>query len=277
MEKLTTAGVDSPRLDAQLLLAWAMDVSREELAKAPERVIDERAGLIFWKSIALRCERRPLPYITGEAWFYGRAFKVNRAVLIPRPETETIVDFAKSLAPKDKPIRIADIGTGSGCIAVSIALELPHARVVAVDISRLALLVAAKNVRRYALADRVKLLEGDLLSPFDTGDKFDLIVSNPPYVPISDRESLMPEVRDYEPEMALFGDNAVVGTPTSLRERLLHDTKSQLCDSGWIAIEIGTGQADEAHAQAQNVGYRNVDVRPDMAGIGRLLTAQWRG
>ena len=162
---LTQAGIDTPRLDAQLLLAWTLKVRREDLAREPERVLAERERIIYEKALALRTERRPLPYITGEAWFYGRPFKINRAVLIPRPETEMLVESALQIWQNEAAPRLADIGTGSGCLAVTLACEMPAAQVFATDLSADALTLARKNVVRYGLTEQVTLLQGNLLSP----------------------------------------------------------------------------------------------------------------
>lgn len=272
---LTGAGVDSPLLDAQLLLAFAMGVRREDLHRDPGAILSRRAELIFDKSIALRARRRPLPYITGEAWFYGRPFKVNRAVLIPRPETEMLVDFARCHAPESG--RIADVCTGSGCVAVSIAVEMPGARVWATDISRLALLMAAKNVRRHGVESRVALMEGDLYSPL-AGRQFDLIVANPPYISRAERPDLMPEVRDYEPAIALWGDDRVdTGEDgTLIHRRLLAEGPAMLAPGGWIALEVGAGQADAVAQAAEAAGLGNLSVLKDDSGIPRVVAARRR-
>jgi len=284
MPILASAGVGTPRLDAQLLLSWTMDARREDLARAPERILTSREWMIFAKAVSLRAERRPLPYITGEAWFFGRSFKVNRAVLIPRPETEILVENVLDVAGRQnqgRPMRIADIGAGSGCIAVTLACELPDSTVVATDISRLALLVAGKNARRHSVSDRIELREGSLLDPFRANEKFDAIVSNPPYIERYDEPGLMPEVRDYEPELALYGYSAArppcdqsAGYPRSLRNRLLESAHSHIAIGGIIAVEVGIGQAQEAAQDAIRLGYRNVQVVDDIAGIGRVVTAQ---
>ena len=180
--QLMQAGVDTPGYDARLLLQWVLKARREDLVREPERTLTEREQLIFAKSIQLRTERRPLPYITGEAWFYGRAFKINRAVLIPRPETELLVELALSVCRDVPAPTLADIGTGSGCLAVTLACERPDATVWATDLSPDALKLARKNVVRYGLAERVQLLYGDLLGPLPQGLKYNVIVSNPPYV-----------------------------------------------------------------------------------------------
>jgi release factor glutamine methyltransferase len=279
-ERLQSTEVDTPRLDAQLILAWVLHARREDLAREPERPLSAREQVIFDKAIALRALRRPLPYITGEAWFYGRPFKVNRAVLIPRPETELLVEIAvgeRSRKPADAPLKIADIGTGSGCIAVSIALEMLGAQFVAADISRLALLVAAKNVRRYDLASRIELRQGDLCAPLGE-ERLDIIVSNPPYIPRSDEPSLMPEVRDYEPALALYGDEEGEalghGSVESLRRDLMRQAKDHLVPGGLLAIEVGMGQAPDATEEMGAIGYSDIRAVRDHAGTERVVSGR---
>ncbi|HEX5324320.1 MAG TPA: peptide chain release factor N(5)-glutamine methyltransferase [Capsulimonadaceae bacterium] len=272
MPVLAAAGVETPRLDAKLLLAWTLAARREDLARAPERVLTERERLIFEKAVSLRALRRPLPYITGEQWFYGRPFKINRAVLIPRPETELLVEFAKDKARQwPGTVRIADIGTGSGAIAVSLALEIPRAEIWAVDISRLALLVAAKNVRRHNVAQQVHLGESDLFAGLRR-HAFHIIVSNPPYVPLADRETLMPEVRDYEPELALYEGAGPAGT--ALHERLIDEARPLLTAGGWLAMEVGLGQAQRVRQIAEVDGYNEITTIRDPADIERVIAGR---
>ena len=272
---LAAADVDTPRLDAQLLLSWVLDARREALARDPERMLSEREGIIFQKAVELRALRRPLPYITGRAWFYGREFKVNRAVLIPRPETEDLVDAVLScLSGMEKPM-LADVGTGSGCLAVTLALERPDANVWATDISRLALLAAAKNVRRYELTERVTLAEGNLLSDLPVGLRFDIIVSNPPYVTAAERPDLQPEVAQYEPVLALSGEgNATGADGTALHQALLAQAVGRLKPNGWILLEVGQGQAGTVANTARALGYADIATRTDRGGIERIVLAR---
>ena len=269
---LTEAGVDTPRLDARLLLAWTLHATREDLTRDPERVLTGRERTIYEKAVALRTQRRPLPYITGEAWFYGRPFKINRAVLIPRPETEGLVQAALEKCRNEPEPRIADVGTGSGCLAVTLAAELPDARVWATDLSQNALKLARKNVVRYGLEDRVTLLLGDLLGPLPQGARLDVIVSNPPYVTESELPSLQPEVRDYEPVLALSGEPGASGPDgTDLHRRLLRESPAFLTPGGWLLLEVGQGQAESVAEAARDLGYDQVEVRADLAGIGRVV------
>ena len=273
---LTDAGVDTPRLDAQLLLLWTLKCRREDLIREPERVLSERELLIYEKAISLRTQRRPLPYITGEAWFYGRPFKINRAVLIPRPETEMLVEAAREICRGESAPVLADIGTGSGCLAVTVALEIPEAQVWATDLSGDALKLARKNIVRYALEERVTQLRGDLLVPLPPELRCAVIVSNPPYIPEAEISGLQPEVRDYEPRLALSGDGEATGLDgTALHRRLLLEAPPYLKPRGWLLLEVGMGQAQTVAEAAQEAGYAEVAIREDLAGIGRVVISQW--
>lgn len=276
--KLAGVGIDPPRREAQWLLAWALRCRREDLAREPERILSDREQVIFQKAIALRAERRPLAYITGEQTFYGRSFKINRAVLIPRPETELLVEAALEKCANIPAPVLADIGTGSACLGVSLACERPDARVWATDLSRLALLVARKNVVRYGVQERLTLCEGDLLAPLPPEQTFDVIVSNPPYVMAGELPTLQPEVRDYEPPLALVGqDNASGPDGTALHQRLLQEGTPFLKSGGWLLLEIGMGQADVIAELARTLGYSQIAVQKDYAGIPRIVLARWEG
>ena len=269
------AGVDTPRLDAQLLLAWVLKARREDLAREPERALTGREQVIFNKAVALRAARRPLPYITGEQWFYGRPFKINRAVLIPRPETELLVAAALEKCRNVPAPLIADIGTGSGCLAVTLAVERPDASVWATDISPDALNVARKNAVRHAVTDRLTLLPGDLLAPLPPDTRFDVIVSNPPYITEAEMPALQPEVRDYEPTLALLGLPGATGPDgTRLHRRLIDDAPRFLKPGGWLLLEVGLGQAEAVAEYAQRAGYEKAAVQDDLGGIGRVVLAR---
>ncbi len=269
---LSSAEIDTPRLDAQLLLVWTLKCRREDLAREPERALTGREQIIYAKAVALRTERRPLPYITGEAWFYGRPFKINRAVLIPRPETEMLIELARWICESVPAPTLADIGTGSGCLAVTLACEMPAAQVWATDLSADALKLARKNVVRYDLEARVTLRHGDLLAPLPPDLQCDVIVSNPPYIAETEIRSLQPEVRDYEPLLALCGDKGASGPDgAALHRRLLGEARAHLKPGGWLLLEVGQGQAETVSEAARMAGYAAVSVRQDMAGIGRVV------
>ena len=273
--RLTEAGVDTPPLDALLLLIWALKARREDLAREPERVLTAREQIIFQKAVALRAGRRPLPYITGEQWFYGRSFKINRAVLIPRPETELLVAAALEKCRGISAPCLADIGTGSGCLAVTLAIERPDARVWAADLSPDALKVARKNAVRYGLTDRLTFLQGDLLAPLPPGIRFDIIVSNPPYIAEAELPTLQPEVRDYEPALALVGNSGATGADgTRLHRRLIDAAPAYLKPGGRLLLEVGQGQAEAIADYARRAGYEKAAVQDDLGGIGRVVLAR---
>jgi release factor glutamine methyltransferase len=214
-----------------------------------------------------------MAYLYGGQEFYGRMFEVTSAVLIPRPETELIVEAALQRFPDDRAVlHIADIGTGSGCLAITLAKERPAARVLATDISKAGFLVAQQNANRYGVEDRVIFAFGDLLEASQaTFNLFDLVVSNPPYVPDGDRAALQPEVRDYEPANALFAG------PDGLAviRRLIPAAEARLKTGGSLIFEIGAGQdAAVAELIAAAPGLRMVGLRHDLQGIPRTVVAE---
>jgi release factor glutamine methyltransferase len=211
----------------------------------------------------------PIQYITGETEFCGLPFHVNRNVLIPRLETEHPVEKAIALAAGLVRPRILDVGTGSGAIAIALAANLPAARIIATDISAPALDVARRNAERHRVAGRVQFLEGDLLAPV-AGQQFDLIVSNPPYVPETDRDSLSVEVRDFEPAQALFAG----GDGLAIYRRLLPAAFDALVHGGFVLLEIGYGQQTTVSVLLAEAGFKDAEFTPDLQGIPRVVSAQ---
>jgi len=272
---LDEAGVESPHREAQRLLAWSLRLKREDLAREPEMPVAGRGRIVFEKAVALRCERRPLHYITGEQYFYGRPFKINRAVLIPRSDTEIAVEAVLSALRDTPQPKIADVGTGSGCIAVTLACERPDARLWATDLSENALKLARKNVARHRVQDRLLLCHGDLLEPIVAEAPFDAIVSNPPYITQAEMPGLQPEVRDYEPALALSGLPGATGADgTDLHRRLIRDSLTALAPHGRLIMEVGCGQAPAVVSACRQLGYDEVTVQEDLAGIDRIVTAR---
>jgi release factor glutamine methyltransferase len=219
--------------------------------------------------VARRAAREPMAYITGEREFWGRAFAVTPDVLVPRPETEGLIEAALAwrTAERQAP-RVIDVGTGSGCLAVSLALEWPDAHVWATDVSAGALATARRNAERHGVAGRLTWARGGLFAGL--AGAFDLVVSNPPYVPDRDRATLPPEVADHEPAAALFGG------PEGLDviARLLEAAPGVLGSGGRLLVEIGFGQAEAVRALVQGVDALTlVDIRPDLQGIPRVLVA----
>jgi release factor glutamine methyltransferase len=270
---LSDAGITESRLDANTLLR---DVLGCDHARLITRHRDE-LGVVdhakYLASIRRRTQGEPVQYIVGHQEFFGLDFAVTPDVLIPRPETEFLVERAISLArgiELGEPI-IADIGTGSGCIAVSVAINLPHARVIATDISASALSVARSNAERHGIGQRVEFLEGDLLGPLDrfTPDRLvDIIVSNPPYVPEAALARLQREVREYEPTVALSGGSDGL----DFYRRLLSEGGRYLKASGSLLLEIGIEQRDETAHIGRDFGWQLVEVINDLQGIPRTLS-----
>jgi release factor glutamine methyltransferase len=266
-EQLVAAGIpeDQARLDAELLarhaLGWNRAVwlaSRRDQASDP--FVSEYAGLL-----ARRVAREPVSLITGAREFWGLQFDTRPGVLIPRFETELLVEEAlEELAGIEAP-RIADIGTGSGCLAVALAHELPRARVVATDLSGLALAVARSNAAKHGVTDRVRFVLTDMLD--GVAESFDVIVSNPPYVQSGDREALAPEVRDHEPALALFGGTDGLDAIRAVVAR----TPPRLAPGGRLIIEFGYDQDERVCAIAQNAGLTVLRVRDDLQGIPRVV------
>jgi len=248
-------------------LAWLIAHDDEPLA--PD------AAATFCDLIERRLAGEPIQYITGEAEFYGLPLYVSRDVLIPRPETEHLVEKAIALAQKlrlsgaNPVLRIVDVGTGSGAIAVALAHALPSAEITATDISPEALAVAKANAARHGVADRMRFLEGDLLEPV-AGEQFEMVVSNPPYVPESDRATLDVEVRNYEPAQALFaGEDGL-----RIYHRLIPAVFGALVTGGFAALEIGYGQQEAIHALLADAGFSGIEFFGDLQGIPRVAIAR---
>lgn len=265
--QLAAAGVDKPRLTAELLLAHALGRERSYLYAHPEDDLDiDRRRAAFTDMVRRRAEGTPLQYLTGVQEFYGRPFAVSPAVLIPRPETELVIAAALELVPGDAPARIADIGTGSGCLAVTLALERPRAVVVATDISPAALALARRNAD--ALGARVEFLESDLLAA--APGPFDLVVSNPPYIPDSEWATLQREVRDHEPRLALLAGP----TGAEVYARLIPQAHAALRPGGGLVLELGYSSAPAVRALLTAEAWASVSTRPDAQGWERVLTAR---
>ena len=258
--RLREAGVETPQLDAQLLMAKALDCSRLEIVAHPERLLDNTELESFHAMLDRRVSRYPLAYILGTKEFFGLEFNVTPSVLIPRPETEIMVE--ECLKRVGDGALIADIGTGSGAIAVALAVNLPKAKIWATDSSEEALKVARTNAEKHAVADRVSIVRGDLLEPLAVGE-FDAIVSNPPYIPTGDIDTLQPEVR-YEPREALDGGPDGLDVYRKLLPRAIRITRL-------VAVEIGAGQADPVTQIARDAGWREVELVRDLAGIERVV------
>jgi release factor glutamine methyltransferase len=314
------------RLDAEALLLHLTGKSRAWLLTHAADPFGGCTATQFAALLQRRLTGEPIQYITGTCEFYGLPFRVTRDVLIPRPETEHLVESAIQLlmsapsmssaaggrhgwesnepqhhtpsstpelgapgldsetwestvltpaalisARHNSPAQILDVGTGSGAIAIALAHHLPHTRITATDLSPAALALARENAQRNQVVERIRFLHGDLLAPV-AGERFNLIVSNPPYVPASDRDTLDPEVRDHEPHAALFaGDDGL-----AVYRRLIPAAFVALVPGGWLLLEIGYGQSESVSALCAVAGFHRIATTPDLQGIPRVVAAAHR-
>lgn len=257
-DALRAAGIDSSRLDAELLLAEATSWERARFASSPDLEIPPAAARSFAEMVRRRLRREPVAYIVGRRGFHGIELAVDPRVLVPRPETELLVE----LALVERPRRLLDVGTGSGAIALAVAAELPECEVVATDTSPAALEVARANAERLGLADRVELVEGTL--PPDTAE-FDLVVANLPYVSEAEWAGLEPEVTEWEPREALLAG------PDGLDAIRAFIEAEPLANR--VALEVGASQAEAVSGLMREAGFGQIEGRKDLAGIDRVVVA----
>lgn len=260
--------IENARLDAEVLLSHVLKLSRINLIVNSRDIISQKKLDEFNLLIKRRASKEPVAYIVGEKEFMSLTFIVNKNVLVPRPETEQIIEEALAI----KPQRIIDVGTGSGAIAVSLAYYLPNSQVIAVDISEKALQVAQKNAEKQNVAQRIRFIEGNLLDSLDVADnyeRFDLITANLPYIPISEIENLPDDVRLYEPVLALEGgDNGL-----KLYYNLYPAAKRLLRYGGLLLLEIGYDQAEELCVFLEREKAFKTEVLKDLAGLDRVVKA----
>ena len=275
MARMRSAGVPSHALAAELLLMHVLDCDRAWLYAHPEAPLDAEDARRYFEFVTQRAEGTPTQYLTGKQEFWGLEFEVTPAVLIPRPETEHIVEVAVERLGKERAnasLRIADVGTGSGCIAVAFAHEFPRAEIFATDISADALAVAARNAARHNVAERVHFLECNLLDAFASERAtFDMIVSNPPYVARDGEAQLQREVREHEPHAALFCG----ATGTEIYAPLISQAAELLRSGGLLALEIGYGALGRVRSLlAESPAWTEIRVANDLAGIPRVISAK---
>ena len=263
---LENAGISVPRLTAEVLLSQAIRCERPFIYAHPEQELREVEWIHYGRYLHERLNGKPTQYITGRQEFYGREFRVTPDVLIPRQETELVVETALEAGRSAR--RILDVGSGSGAIAVTLQLET-NATVYGTDISAAALAVAAENARK--LGARAEFVCCDLMSAI-ASSSMDLVVSNPPYVPEAERASLQREVRDHEPGLALFAGP----TGFEIYERLVAEAERVLCPGGWLVLELGYKSRDRVLGMFGR-HWRDVRVVPDLAGIPRVLAARMEG
>jgi release factor glutamine methyltransferase len=264
---LAEAGIDTARLEAELLLAKACDdCARALLYMELRRELTPEAEAGYEELLARRAEREPLAYILGHWGFRRLTLKTDKRALVPRPETEIVVERALQHLDGVEEPAVLDVGTGTGAIALAIADEHPRARVTAMDASQDALALARENFDLLGIDGRVRLVAHDLTQGLGR-DEFDLVVSNPPYIEPEDIETLQPEVRDWEPRIALVAHGATEAVARAATEALRPE--------GWIVLEIAENQAANVAELLRDLGYERLTISPDMAGRDRVIEAQW--
>ena len=271
ISRLTVASVPSPRMNAELLLMFTLECDRAYLHAHPERKLSTDEQTRYAQTLAERERGMPAQYITGHQEFWGMDLIVTPAVLIPRPETEHVIEtvlarVARAPSPASL-LRIDDVGTGSGCIALALAEELPGAEIHATDISAAALEIARANAARHQLEDRIQFHQADLLQGLGRGE-FDFVVSNPPYVGDSEADQVQLEVRKYEPRNAVFAG----ATGLEVIERLIPQARESLKPEGWLVMEISGTIADGVRDLL--AGWNDVQIAKDLQGIERVVSAR---
>ncbi len=254
----------SPAKDAEWMLRHVLGRDKAWLLTHGDEGVEDGPAQEYAALIKRRATGEPMQYIVGECEFFGMPFRVTPDVLIPRPETEHLVEKVVELAAGFSELRIIDVGTGSGAIAIAIAKQLPQAQVTATDLSEGAIAVARENAARNGAT--VRFLSGNLLAPVQQ-EKFEIIASNPPYVPSEEKALLAVEVRDHEPELALYGGADGLG----IYRRLIPAAFAQLTDGGWLLLEMGFGQAERISSMMSEAGFKEVDAIKDLQGIERIL------
>jgi release factor glutamine methyltransferase len=255
--------------DAETLLLGVLETSRAWLLAHMDEELEQGASIRYMVLLSLRSKGQPIQYIAGQCEFYGLPIRVSAGVLIPRPETEHLVDQALLLAARFRAPRIVDVGTGSGCIAIALAHHLPEAKITAIDLSSKALIRASESAALNQVLPRIRLLEGDLLAPV-AGEQFEIVVSNPPYIPEGDRDSLSVEVREHEPSLALFaGEDGL-----DVYRRLIPEASAVLEPGGFLLMEIGYGQSEPVADLLAQAGFSGIDFVSDLQSIPRVACAQ---
>lgn len=276
MAQLAAANTPSHALATELLLMHVMGRNRAWIYAHPEVELSEQASQQFFGLITKRARGVPTQYLTGKQEFWGLEFEVTPAVLIPRPETEHVIEVALerirecTQAGRDS-LHLADVGTGCGCIAITLAKELPNAQILATDISADALKIAMRNAEKHGVAQRVRFVECDLLESEKCESQiFDLIVSNPPYVARAEERGLAREVREYEPHTALFGG----ATGTEIYARLIAQASKHLRPGGLLVMEVGYGASERVRAMLGADSWADIRIANDLAGIARVISAK---
>jgi len=269
VDRLEAADVGSPRMNAEVLLIFVLGVNRAYLYAHPERELTAEEEIRYDEALAQRSTGMPSQYITGHQEFWGLDFVVSPAVLIPRPETEHLVETVLELAREVPRPKIMDVGTGSGCVALALAHELKSADVYALDVSTAALEIAHANAARLQLDRRVRFLQSDVLSAVTAIHDFDFVVSNPPYVGFDEADKVQKSVRDFEPRVAVFAGEQgldVIGP-------LVRQAHAVLKPGGWLALEIGYSMREAVLNLLDRTMWDDVRAVPDLQGIPRVVAA----
>lgn len=263
--------IASPRREAELLLCALLACRRIDLYIEPNRTVPSDQARLYQEQLARRARREPIQYILGQVDFCGLSLSVRPGVFIPRPETELIVERARTIA--SPPQRILDLCTGSGALAIALAQQFPQSNVVATDIDQTSLNIARENAARHHADAQIRFVQGDLFAPLRAeANRFDLIVCNPPYIPEREKPTLSPEVRDHEPARALFAPEG----GTAFYRRILEEASSFLTPEGYLLFELGAGQAGWFQSFAAETPF-GVTFLQDFAGIDRIAICRRRG
>lgn len=269
--KIKEAGFEAPGLEASTLLSRALDIDSFEIYTDPEREISPEKAEIYQYFLERRMDSEPNSYIIGFKEFYSKSFEVSPSVLIPRPETELLVEEALNLIPKKGSFIIADIGTGSGCIGVTLSALRENIAVIATDASSVALKTAKHNSFLNKVSDKISFIEVDLLTCFKE-NSFDIVVSNPPYISVYDYANLQKEIIDFEPKIALVsGKDGLVHI-----RRVVSDSRTALKTGGWCLLEVGVGQSTCVKVLLDQAGFTNISSTTDLNGVERVVKAQWK-
>lgn len=266
-EELKNAGVVSYELDSLVLICCALSFSKEKVIFNPEIILDEKQLEDFFALIARRKNGEPVSHLIGKREFYGVDFLVNKNVLDPRPDSESLIELVLEFAKKDDELQLLDLGVGSGCLVISLLLLFKNSTAIGVDISNLALEVAAKNALKNQVAPRLNLQKSDLFSALNAGQKFDIIISNPPYIPTHQIADLQIEVRDFEPILAL--DGGVDGM--DFYRKIAKEAAQFLKNNGLVFLEIGINQKAEIVEIFQENNFDLIAAKDDLSGIARAL------
>jgi release factor glutamine methyltransferase len=265
---LMQVGIDSAQLDSRLLLQHALGLSQEQLLQKSGEMLDIHKLAMIIRLVARRAQREPLAYITGIKPFWSLDFRVTPDTLIPRPDSETLIEAVlETVAPRSKPLKLLDIGTGTGCLLVSLLSEYPASQGWGTDISTAALDIASLNAHAHGFGARAQWLEGSWSA--GASERFDVIVSNPPYIPEGDIERLQPEVAQYEPPQALSGGRDGLDAYRAL----IPEAKKLLKQEGIVVLEIGQGQQKDVATLLTRSDLHVIKTKQDLAGIPRALVA----